>query len=54
MVSSKNVTKVFISYSRKDIEFARKLAASLSEAGINVWIDVEDVPPGTNWSNGGP
>jgi hypothetical protein len=43
--------KVFISYSRKDIEFARKLATSLSEAGIDVWIDVEDIAPGTNWSN---
>jgi RNA-directed DNA polymerase len=48
LVSSK---KVFISYSRTDEEFARKLATSLSSLSANIWIDVNDIPPGKKWSN---
>lgn len=44
------MAQIFISYSRKDVDFARKLAASLSELGAEVWIDVEDIPTGMNWS----
>ena len=42
---------IFISYSRRDEEFVRKLATSLSELGANVWIDVEDIPAGMKWSS---
>ncbi|MEP7288418.1 MAG: TIR domain-containing protein [Chloroflexota bacterium] len=41
---------IFISYSRKDEVFARKLATSLSDLGAEVWIDVDDIPVGMNWS----
>ena len=41
---------VFISYSRKDEKFARRLATSLSRLSFDVWIDVEDIPAGMKWS----
>ncbi|MBZ0294101.1 MAG: SUMF1/EgtB/PvdO family nonheme iron enzyme [Anaerolineae bacterium] len=43
--------RVFISYSRADEVFARRLATSLSETGMDVWIDVEDIPAGMKWSS---
>jgi hypothetical protein len=44
------MSKVFISYSRKDEAFARHLATDLDRLGASVWIDVDDIPPGVNWS----
>jgi hypothetical protein len=43
-------THLFISYSRKDGEFARRLALSLSDSGADIWLDVEDIPAGVKWS----
>ncbi len=43
--------KIFISYSRKDEIFARQLATDLDHLGAGVWIDVDDIPPGVNWSS---
>lgn len=43
--------KIFISYSRKDEKFARKLATSLSEQEVSLWIDVKDIPAGMKWSS---
>lgn len=45
------MARVFISYSRKDEAFARWLAASLSQLGADVWIDIEDIPAGMKWSS---
>lgn len=45
------LNQVFISYSRTNENFARRLAADLDRDELDVWIDVEDIPPGTNWSN---
>jgi Tol biopolymer transport system component len=43
--------KVFISYSRKDEAFARKLAIWLNQAlDMGVWLDVDDIPVGIKWS----
>jgi formylglycine-generating enzyme required for sulfatase activity len=42
--------RIFISYSRTDEYFARRLAGSLREMGADVWIDVEDIPAGMKWS----
>jgi formylglycine-generating enzyme required for sulfatase activity len=39
----------FISYARPDLEEVRKLYKDLCQAGINCWLDVEDIPPGANW-----
>ncbi len=44
------MARVFISYSRSDEEFSRRLARSLSESGMDVWIDIEDIPAGMKWS----
>lgn len=44
------MNRVFISYSRKDEQFARRIATSLSDAGLDVWIDVDDIPSGMKWS----
>lgn len=43
------MTQVFISYSRKDIKFARRLAGDLEEAGFDVWWDISDLKGGDDW-----
>jgi WD40 repeat protein len=40
---------VFISYSRKDETFVRRLHGSLRERGRNTWVDWEDIPPSAKW-----
>ena len=41
--------QVFISYSRKDSAFARKLAGDLEKAGYDVWWDLTDLRGGDDW-----
>jgi hypothetical protein len=41
--------KIFISYSRKDIDFVRKLAGDLEQAGYDVWWDIADLRGGADW-----
>jgi hypothetical protein len=43
------MTQVFISYSRKDIRFARRLAGDLEKAGFDVWWDISDLKGGDDW-----
>jgi hypothetical protein len=43
------MTQIFISYSRKDIGFARKLAGDLEKAGYEVWWDLTDLRGGDDW-----
>jgi hypothetical protein len=43
------MVKVFISYSRKDIGFVRKLAGDLEKAGYEVWWDLTDLRGGDDW-----
>jgi WD40 repeat protein len=40
---------VFISYSRKDIDFAQKLTERLAETGRDIWVDWEDIARGADW-----
>ena len=40
---------VFISYSRRDIEFVHKLHASLVARGKDVWVDWQDILPTAEW-----
>lgn len=40
---------VFISYSRADAAFVRRLAAELEERGLDVWVDWEDIRKGADW-----
>jgi len=41
--------QIFISYSRKDIAFARQLAGDLEKAGYDVWWDLTDLRGGDDW-----
>jgi hypothetical protein len=43
------MAKVFISYSRKDIEFTKRLTGKLQESDINFWVDWEGIPPTVDW-----
>jgi WD40 repeat protein len=40
---------VFISYSRRDLEFVRRLHDALVTRGKDVWVDWEDIPPTAEW-----
>lgn len=40
---------VFLSYSRRDGDFVRKLHAQLSKDGRDVWVDWEDIPLSADW-----
>ncbi len=40
---------VFISYSRRDRNFAGRLHDALAERGYDVWIDRDDIPPSAKW-----
>jgi WD40 repeat protein/ankyrin repeat protein len=41
--------RVFLSYSRRDAEFARRLAGALSHQDIEAWVDWNDIPPSAEW-----
>ena len=40
---------VFVSYSRKDIDFVRRLHAALADLGRETWVDWEGIPPTADW-----
>ena len=44
------MAQVFISYSRKDLDFVEQLASDLKEAGLDVWYDVSNLHGGSRWS----
>jgi hypothetical protein len=39
------MSDVFISYSRRDGEFVERLRPALEARSVDVWIDLEDIPP---------
>lgn len=41
--------QVFISYSRRDAEVIESIVSELEAAGIDVWLDREDITPGKQW-----
>ena len=41
--------RAFLSYSREDKEFVRRLGGDLKAAGANVWLDQLDIVPGDLW-----
>jgi len=43
------MTHLFISYSRKDTEFARRLTESFVAQNMETWVDWEDIPPTVDW-----
>ena len=42
---------VFISYAREDSDAAKRLREDLKDAGLNPWLDKEELLPGQNWEN---
>lgn len=42
-------TTLFISYSRKNLTFAERLARDLRDAGFDVWIDFRRIKAGEEW-----
>lgn len=40
---------IFLSYSRKDAEFVRKLYFDLRQSGFKLWFDQMDILPGQKW-----
>ncbi|MFN8382790.1 MAG: TIR domain-containing protein [Anaerolineales bacterium] len=42
-------TKIFISYSRKDKQFVRKLNDAIDAAEIDAWVDWEGIPLSSDW-----
>src|SRR5271169_4269125 len=45
------MAEVFISYSRTDFDFAKKLYDALTELKRRVWMDLSDIPPGTKFQS---
>ena len=43
------MAKIFISYSRKDIAFAKRLTSELQKSELDFWIDWEGIPPTVDW-----
>src|SRR6266498_275335 len=43
------MTHIFISYSRKDIDFAGKIVQALAEKEVDTWIDWKNIPKGEYW-----
>lgn len=43
------MAKVFVSYSRKDMEFAKRLTGELQKSDLDFWIDWEGIPPTVDW-----
>jgi hypothetical protein len=43
------MSDIFISYSRKDQDFVRRLHDALAQAGRDVWVDWEDIPKTIEW-----
>ena len=43
------MARIFIAYARQQELMAARLARSLSDIGVDVWIDIENIPPGMKW-----
>ena len=43
------MARVFISYSRKNIDFTRRLTEELEKHDLDFWVDWEGIPPTVDW-----
>lgn len=43
------MSHIFVSYSRKDINFAGKIVLALAEEKLDTWIDWKSIPKGEEW-----
>ena len=42
---------VFVCYAREDQEFAHRLAKTVKERGVRVWLDQWDIPASADWDH---
>jgi WD40 repeat protein len=43
------MSHIFISYSRKDLDFAQKIVDALAANNLNTWVDWKSIPYGEDW-----
>src|SRR6266487_5458723 len=43
------MSHIFISYSRKDFDFAKKIVDALATNNLDTWIDWKSIPKGEDW-----
>ena len=43
------MNQLFISYSRKDVDFARRITERFEAEGLEAWVDWQDIPPSVDW-----
>jgi formylglycine-generating enzyme required for sulfatase activity len=43
------MARIFVSYSRKNIDFCRRLTAILQQRELDFWVDWEGIPPTVDW-----
>ena len=48
-MSGGEMKNVFVSYSHRDLDFAKKLVIWLEERGYKVWMDKKRILPGANY-----
>ena len=48
-ISNTGARKVFLSYVRENSEVVQRLYDSLSSLGVGIWLDRNDIMPGTRW-----
>jgi WD40 repeat protein len=46
-MTASDYSDVFISYRRKNVDFAKQLVGALQDTGKECWVDWEDIPPGS-------
>src|SRR5262249_34944498 len=40
---------IFISYSRRDLDFAQKIVDALKANSLDIWVDWDSIPKGEDW-----
>jgi formylglycine-generating enzyme required for sulfatase activity len=43
------MARIFVSYSRKNKEFCKRLADELEKRDLDLWVDWDDIPPTVDW-----
>jgi limonene-1,2-epoxide hydrolase len=43
------MSQTFVSYSRRDVETVDKFVHAMSQSGMDIWIDREDIKAGNSW-----
>ena len=43
------MARIFVSYSRKNKEFCRRLADEFQKRDLDIWVDWDDIPPTVDW-----